>query len=103
MRDPADGFTVPLRDLGDETPAWRGILAPVDAPRDAPAGVTAQFLEHAADYHERYANVAHFRTVLRTLETADAALFRLLPFTRRYAWQVVVILEKPLTRDSRGA
>jgi SAM-dependent methyltransferase len=64
VRDPADGFTVPLRDLGEETPAWRGILTPVDAPREAPAGVTAQFLEHAADYHERYANVAHFRTVL---------------------------------------
>jgi len=64
VHDPADGFTVPLRDLGDETPAWRGILAPVDASRDAPVGVTAQFLEHAADYHERYANVAHFRTVL---------------------------------------
>lgn len=64
MHDPAAGFTTPLRDLGDETPAWRGILAPVDASLDAPAGVTAQFLEHAADYHERYANVAHFRTVL---------------------------------------
>ena len=64
VHDPAAGFTVPLRDLGDETPAWRGILAPVDAPREAPAGVTAQFLEHAADYHERYANVAHFRPLL---------------------------------------
>jgi len=64
MGYPSDGFTVPLRDLGDETPAWRGILTPVDAPRAAPVGVTSQFLEHAADYHERYANVEYFRALL---------------------------------------
>ena len=62
----------PLHDLGDRDPALRGILAPdsYDAPR---RGVTAQFLEHADDYHRRYANVAHFRVLL------DDALSRLDP------------------------
>jgi SAM-dependent methyltransferase len=38
----------------------------------------------------------YFRSVLSVLEASDAALFRVLPFTRRYAWQVVVALEKPI-------
>jgi SAM-dependent methyltransferase len=62
--DPAAWFTVPLRDLGDEVPAWRGLLAPMGSPGTASAGVTSQFLDHAADYHDRYANVAYFRMVL---------------------------------------
>ena len=62
--DPAAWFTVPLRDLGDEVPAWRGLLAPMGSPGTASAGVTSQFLDHAADYDHRYANVAYFRIVL---------------------------------------
>jgi ubiquinone/menaquinone biosynthesis C-methylase UbiE len=37
-----------------------------------------------------------FNTVLGALETTDATLFRLLPFTRRYAWQVVLVMEQPI-------
>ena len=37
-----------------------------------------------------------FRPVLYTLEAADRLLFKLLPFARRYAWQVVMILEDPI-------
>jgi ubiquinone/menaquinone biosynthesis C-methylase UbiE len=63
----------PLHDLGDGDAPLRGILAPAGA-RDAPRhGVTAQFLENAADYHRRYANVGHFRVLL------DDALAKLDP------------------------
>jgi len=37
-----------------------------------------------------------FRPVLYALESADRMLFKLLPFMRRYAWQVVIILEDPI-------
>jgi SAM-dependent methyltransferase len=43
-----------------------------------------------------------FRRLLTALETADAALFRLLPFARRYAWQVVLILERPIKATTPG-
>jgi ubiquinone/menaquinone biosynthesis C-methylase UbiE len=43
----------------------------------------------------------YFRKVLHALESADAALFRALPFTRRYAWQVILTLEKPI-QSRRG-
>jgi SAM-dependent methyltransferase len=66
-------FAEPMRHLGDRDPALHGILAPASAGDAMPAGVTAQFLEHAGDYHARYANVAHFRVLL------DDALARLDP------------------------
>ena len=65
-------FVDPLTDLGARDPALRGIYA-AGALDAAPSGVTAQFLEHAADYAERYGNVAHFRVML------DDALARLDP------------------------
>jgi ubiquinone/menaquinone biosynthesis C-methylase UbiE len=37
-----------------------------------------------------------FGAVLGALQAADAALFRVAPFMRRYAWQVVLVLEKPI-------
>jgi SAM-dependent methyltransferase len=64
-------FAEPLEDLGDANPDFRGILAPLSE-RGAPkAGVTAQFLEHAADYHAAYANVEYFRLLI------DVSLARL--------------------------
>lgn len=63
-QDYARWFAEPLCHLGDTQPALNGILAPVTARPGAPRGVTAQFLENAADYHHRYANVAHFRVLL---------------------------------------
>jgi SAM-dependent methyltransferase len=36
-----------------------------------------------------------FRPVLAGLEAVDRALFRYVPFTRRYAWQVVIMLAGP--------
>lgn len=46
----------------------------------------------AVPFHGRH----YFRRLLSVLEASDAMLFRFLPFTRRYAWQVVVALEKPI-------
>ena len=37
-----------------------------------------------------------FPTVLAALQKADATLFRFVPFTRQYAWQVVLVFEKPI-------
>lgn len=37
-----------------------------------------------------------FRPLLYSLEAADRMLFRALPFMKRYAWQVVLILEDPI-------
>lgn len=67
-------FAETLRHLGDEQPALHGILAPL-ATSGTPRGVTAQFLENAADYHARYANVGHFRVLLDdALATLDPPL-----------------------------
>jgi SAM-dependent methyltransferase len=71
--DPGRWFTEPLRHLGDEDPALRGILGPAAERIEPIQGVTAQFLENAADYHARYSNIAHFRVLL------DDALARLEP------------------------
>jgi SAM-dependent methyltransferase len=38
----------------------------------------------------------HFRSILGVLETADRTLFKMLPFTRRYAWQVILTMERPI-------
>jgi len=69
----ASCFAEPLADLGERDPALRGILAPLGYAPGEVRGVTAQFLEHAADYAARYGNVAHFRVML------DDALARLDP------------------------
>ena len=42
-----------------------------------------------------------FRKVLHTLEASDALMFRCLPFTKRYSWQVILSLEEPL-KHGRG-
>jgi len=66
-------FREPLRDLGEDDPGLAGIFTPV-AERGPPKGVTAQFLEDAASYHARYANVGWFREVIeRGLSDAGAA------------------------------
>ena len=57
-------FDEPLKDLGDEDPAFAGILSPASADRSAARGVTDQFLANAADYHRRYENVEHFRVLI---------------------------------------
>jgi len=57
-------FDEPLKDLGDEDPAFAGILTPASADRGATRGVTDQFLANAADYHRRYENVGHFRVLI---------------------------------------
>jgi ubiquinone/menaquinone biosynthesis C-methylase UbiE len=41
---------------------------------------------------------SYFKNVLGALQAADSTLFRVAPFTRRYAWQVVLVLEKPIKR-----
>jgi SAM-dependent methyltransferase len=66
-------FAEPLVDLGATDPALRGIFAPAGEQHAPRRGVTSQFLEHAADYAERYGNVDHFRVML------DDALARLDP------------------------
>jgi SAM-dependent methyltransferase len=33
--------------------------------------------------------------LLKTLDAADRALFKLLPFSRKYAWQVVIVFSQP--------
>ena len=37
-----------------------------------------------------------FQLLVRLLATADRGLFFLLPFLRRYAWKVVLVLSKPV-------
>jgi ubiquinone/menaquinone biosynthesis C-methylase UbiE len=54
-------FATPLIDLGARDPRFAGILAPADSVDSAKAGVTAQFLEHADDYHRRYLAVDYWR------------------------------------------
>ena len=45
-----------------------------------------------------------FRRLLGACEAADAALFRRLPFMRRYAWQVVLVLQEPIKQPGeRGS
>jgi ubiquinone/menaquinone biosynthesis C-methylase UbiE len=46
----------------------------------------------AVPFHGR----TFFRPLLKALESVDRAVFRALPFTRRWAWQVIVVLEQPL-------
>lgn len=65
----ADQFTVPLVDLGDTRSGMEGILVPAAEVGRAPVGVTEQFLEQAASYHERYSSEERFaRLVAEALE-----------------------------------
>lgn len=71
-------FAEPLRDLGEDAPRLRGIFTP-EGERDRPAaGVTAQFLENAADYHRRYDSVEGFRAVIARTLTGSADARRIL-------------------------
>lgn len=40
--------------------------------------------------------------LLKTLDAADRALFKLAPFARRYAWQVVIVLSQPVKAATRA-
>ncbi|HXZ49388.1 MAG TPA: class I SAM-dependent methyltransferase [Usitatibacter sp.] len=78
--DPAlqELFTDPLRDLGEDDPRLAGIFIP-EPERGAPrSGVTAQFLENAAEYHKRYDNVAWFRELLGGALGADDGTVRVI-------------------------
>ena len=57
-------FSEPLDDLGTYDPAYTGILAPASARGAAKRGVTAQFLENAAHYHDTYTSHAHFSALI---------------------------------------
>ena len=57
-------FAEPLVDLGEDDASLRGIFTPRSERGAEKRGVTDQFLENAADYHARYANVDHFRMLI---------------------------------------
>jgi SAM-dependent methyltransferase len=60
-QSPQAFFDVPLAEL----PApYQGIYAPEGWQSMVKQGVTAQFLDQAETYHQRYANLPHFRAVL---------------------------------------
>jgi SAM-dependent methyltransferase len=46
----------------------------------------------AVPFHGR----ENFRRILNACESADAMLFKRLPFMRRYSWQVVLALQEPI-------
>ncbi len=54
--DPQTYFTVPLFDLRETSPQFAGILAPEPERGAEKVGITEQFLENAAAFHERYAD-----------------------------------------------
>ena len=57
-------FAEPVVDLGADDVRYRGIVTPRAEHHAEKRGVTSQFLEHAAEYDRRYANVEHFRTLI---------------------------------------
>jgi ubiquinone/menaquinone biosynthesis C-methylase UbiE len=64
-------FAEPLLDLGSQDEAFAGILTPRSALGAAKVGVTAQFLEHADEYHRAYLDVGYWRFLLdKALTTA---------------------------------
>ena len=70
-----DLFQVPLHDLGEDNPAFAGILTPSYERGTTKQGVTSQFLENAADYHASYTNVEYFRFLIhRALASFDPPL-----------------------------
>jgi ubiquinone/menaquinone biosynthesis C-methylase UbiE len=64
-------FAEPLLDLGSQDAAFAGILTPQSALGAAKVGVTAQFLEHADEYHRAYLNVEYWRFLLDKALTAS--------------------------------
>lgn len=62
--DPAALFAERLVELGESDPRFQGILSPESELGVAKVGVTAQFLENAADYHESYQNIEYFRVLI---------------------------------------
>lgn len=57
--------TVPLRDLGETRPEWRGIWSPVYDDALVASFLQAQFLEDASIYAEKYQHTAHWKGLLR--------------------------------------
>jgi len=120
-------FAEPLADLGAGDPALRGIVAPEGHEHLPRRGVTAQFLEHAGDYAERYGNVEHFRVMLedalaridppleprRVLDIGSGAGNSVLPLLERFpdafvvatdiSPQLLAILRDRLEREPRYA
>ena len=43
-----------------------------------------------------------YALLLKTLDAADGALFKLLPFARKYAWQVVTVFSQPVKAATRA-
>jgi ubiquinone/menaquinone biosynthesis C-methylase UbiE len=84
-----DEHPLMMRDIGDAKKHFR---------RVTPQHFVLQSLA-AVPFHGRKS----FRKILHACEAADALLFRCLPFTRRYSWQVILSLEEPLKhgRSSR--
>ncbi len=62
--NPAPLFDQPLTDLGAEDAGLRGIYGPPGTTRGTAPGVTAQFLQNAAAYHERYFDTSYWSLVL---------------------------------------
>jgi SAM-dependent methyltransferase len=57
-------FAEALVDLGETDPAFAGICTPRSALGAAKVGVTAQFLDHADEYHRRYHDVAYWHFLI---------------------------------------
>ncbi|HUL97487.1 MAG TPA: methyltransferase [Usitatibacter sp.] len=69
-------FAEPLRDLGRDDARLRGIFTPESQWGAAKKGVSAQFLENAAEYHKRYDSVEWFRILIgRMIGPAPGARF----------------------------
>jgi len=49
-----------------------------------------------------FRNVGFFRSLVRGLDRFDQFIFRYLPPSRRYAWQVAIKLRNPITDSSRS-
>lgn len=64
MIDAAALFSVPLVDLGEGDARFAGILTPTPELAQRPTGITAQFLENAEAYHQRFSNSAYFRLLI---------------------------------------
>lgn len=74
--DPRTLFAELLADLGDTEPTMRGILTPQSELGVTKVGVTAQFLDNAADYHNSYTNIEYFRTLIERALARLSASFQ---------------------------
>ena len=57
-------FAEPMVDLGETDPTFTGIHTPRSALGSIKVGVTAQFLQHADEYHRRYHDVEYWSFLL---------------------------------------